>query len=162
MLDRITTSFAAQRFIEGDVSPYDIEAILLSGTRAHSARNIQPWRFTVITNWDDVSQIHPRAAEGNVVIVISGSLHSRVPESVKFDSGIATAYMQLAAESLGLGARILGLPVGMLEERREDFGIPNGYRVIMALIVGQADDAIDGFASATPRNTLANIVNWAE
>ena len=161
VLDSLTTSFSAQRFIEGDVSRYEIEAILLSGMRAQSAGNAQPWRFTVITNWDDVSQMHRDAAYGNVVIIVSGRIHNRFP-TVDFDSGVAMAYMQLAAESLGLGARILGFPVPTIEERRDDFDIPNGYRVIMALLVGQADDAIDGFATASPRNTLGNLVNWAE
>jgi len=159
VLERLTTSFSAQRFIEGEVSYYDIEAILLSGARAQSARNAQPWRFTVITNSADVRQIHRGAADGNVVIVISGRLHDPIP-SVEIDSGIAAAYMQLAAESLGLGVRMLLMPVAMIEDRRDDFEIPRDYRVVLALIIGHADDAIDGFATATPRNMIGRA-NWA-
>ena len=159
VLNRLTASFAARRFIEGEVPAYEIEAILLSGARAHSARNQQPWRFTVITEWEDVQRLHRNAAHGNVVIVISGRINHFMP-SVEVDAGIAVAYMQIAAESLGLGARILGLAVDVLEEYRGNFDIPEGYRVVIALIVGTASDAVDGFASATPRNPLDNIVNW--
>jgi nitroreductase len=161
VLEALTTSFSARLFTPGEIPRYDIEAILLSGARAQSARNAQPWRFTVITNYADVRQIHANAAEGNIIIVISGRIDNPLP-TTEFDCGIAAAYMQIAAEALGYGARMLISPVNRIEERRADFDIPEGYRVVMAIIVGTADDAIDGFTSATPRNPLSDIVNWAQ
>ena len=160
VLEALTTSFSARLFTPGEIPRYDIEAILLSGARAQSARNAQPWRFTVITNYADVRQIHANAAEGNIIIVISGRIDNPLP-TTEFDCGIAAAYMQIAAEALGYGARMLISPVNRIEERRADFDIPEGYRVVMAIIIGTADDAIDGFTSATPRNPLSDIVNWA-
>ena len=161
VLQQLTTSFSARHFIPGEVPVYDIEAILLSGARAQSARNAQPWRFTVVTNYEDVRQMHSRAADGNIVIIISGRIDNVLP-TTEFDCGIAAAYMQIAAEALGYGARMLVSPVNMIEQRRDDFDIPEGYRVIMAIIIGTAEDAVDGFASATPRNPLSDIVNWVE
>ena len=160
VLQALTTSFSARNFIPGEIPHYDIEAILLSGARAQSARNAQPWRFTVVTNYADVRQMHGGAAEGNAVIIISGRIDNAL-QTTDFDCGIAAAYMQIAAESLGYGARMLVSPVNMIEQRRADFDIPEGYRVVMAIIIGTAEDAVDGFASATPRNPLSEIVNWA-
>ena len=161
VLQKLTTSFSARQFTLGEVPRHDIETILLSGARAQSARNAQPWRFTVVTNYDDVRQMHSNAAVGNIVIIISGRIDNVLP-TTEFDCGIAAAYMQIAGEALGYGVRMLVSPVSMIESRRDDFGIPEGYRVIMAIIIGTADDALDGFTSATPRNALDDIVNWVD
>lgn len=40
-------------------------------------------------------------------------------------------------------------------------GIPEGYDVLAALLVGHTDESVDAISSATPRTALSNIVNYA-
>ncbi|MCL2580407.1 MAG: nitroreductase family protein [Oscillospiraceae bacterium] len=161
VINTLTRSFSARQFAAGEIPVHDIELILFSGARAQSARNAQPWRFTVVTNYEDVAQMHSTTAPGNIVIIISGRVNNVLP-TTEFDCGIAAGYIQIAAESMGYGARILVGPVNEIEEQRDHFGIPEGYRALVAILIGHADDALDGFSTATPRSSLSEIVNWVD
>jgi len=159
VLEQLTTSYSGNWYVEGDIPEADIEVILISGARAQSAKNAQPWHFTVISNYEDVKRMHENSARGNIVIVVSGKKEN-VTDTVEFDCGIAAAYIQLAAEAMGYGARMLIYPVGTIERDRVKFGIPDDYHVLAGIIIGTKDSA-DTFSHATPRNPLSSMVNFA-
>ena len=159
VLDQISLSYSAGQFVEGAVSADDLEMILRSGAKAPSAKNAQPWRFTVITQESAVQRLYQQAAAGTVLVVLSGQ-EELATDTVEFDCGLAAGYMQLAAESLGYGARILISPVSALEQDREEYGIPEGYKVLAAIAIGQTD--VDDAATATPRDPLSELVNDAD
>lgn len=160
VLELIAASCSASAFTDGKVSDRDIERILTSGTKAPSAKNAQPWHFTVIKNYETASGLLNQARDGNVIIVVSGK-RDIATDTMQFDCGLATQNMQLAAESLGLGARIFIEPVHEIENQRGRLGIPEGYDVLVALLIGYVDDSIDTAVSATPRDMLSNHVNYA-
>ena len=61
------------------------------------------------------------------------------------DCGIAVENMALAAEGLGVGSVILGLPLPAFkgdkaDELRADLGCPEGYDFVVALALGYATD----------------------
>jgi nitroreductase len=69
--------------------------------------------------------------------------------------------MYIAAQSLGLGAHIYTGPVGNINStRKQALAIPEGYRVISVLRVGNIDKNIDAVSSASPRKKLEEIVNY--
>ena len=135
--------------------------------QAPSAVNGQPWHFTVVQNAQllkeiseacretammlDASKRSPRFADPEfdvfyhapTVIFLSANAENGWS---KLDCGIAVQTIALAAESLGLGSVILGLPRMAFETTkadalREKLCFPEGADFMIAIAVGTpADD----------------------
>jgi hypothetical protein len=67
--------------------------------------------------------------------------------------------MVIAAHSLSLGARIYGSPAGRINSNRELFQIPEGYKAIAALRIGNVDKEVDAVSTASPRKASEEIIN---
>lgn len=140
-----------------------LSAILKAGLEAPSARNRQPWHFSVVQNPDLIQQVHDEAAKN--MTAENGSPRFKDPgfqifyhaPTVVFlfadkefywshvDCGIAVENMALAAEGLGVGSVILGLPLpafkgDMADELRARLECPQGYDFVVALALGYATD----------------------
>ena len=139
-----------------------LSAILKAGLEAPSARNQQPWHFSVVQNAKLIQAIHDEAA---AVMGKGGSPRFTDPDFQIFyhaptviflfgekafpwtqvDCGIAVENMALAAEGLGIGSVILGLPKPAFmgdkaDELRARLGCPEGYDFVVALALGYAND----------------------
>ena len=139
-----------------------LEKILLAGLQAPSARNHQPWHFSVVQDAALIQEVHDEAAK---VMGKGGSPRFADPDFQMFyhaptvvflfgekdfswtqvDCGIAVENMALAAEGLGVGSVILGLPKPAFsgekaEELRAKLECPEGYDFVIALALGYADD----------------------
>src|SRR5512133_792323 len=101
----ITSSYSEREYSNEPVTDQQIDLILKCGIKAPSARNKQPWRFTVIKDEATMKEAIGNVVPGNVVIVVSG-LESQTGTTPDFDCGLATQNMFVAATALGLGARI--------------------------------------------------------
>jgi len=161
--EQIANSYSARAFMEKEVSGSDIETILKSGAKAPSARNTQPWHFTVVTNEALVTAIARGTLPGCAAIVVSGKTEEMVGINVDFDAALATQNMYMTAQDLGLGARIYTGPVQDINEnKREELAIPEGYDVISVIAVGYVENIADAISGASPRNSLDDIVNYVE
>lgn len=144
--------------------PEDVlSAILKAGLEAPSARNKQPWHFSVVQNEALIQEVHDEAAKN--MSASSGSPRFKNPDFQIFyhaptvvfvfgekdyhwthiDCGIATESMVLAAESLGVGSVILGLPHPAFEGDNADnlrakLDCPEGYDFVIAIAFGYASD----------------------
>lgn len=139
-----------------------LSRILKAGLEAPSARNQQPWHFSVVQNADLIQEIHDEAA---AVMGKGGSPRFTDPDFQIFyhaptviflfgekefpwtqvDCGIAVENMSLAAEGLGIGSVILGLPKPAFmgekaDELKERLECPEGYDFVIALALGYAND----------------------
>ena len=160
VLKLIADSHSPRNFIAGEINQLDIERILMSGAKAPSARNYQPWHFTVVQNHEKVAAITNMAKQGNIIIIISGN---RSTTSAQFDCALAAQNMQLASQAIGLGARMLVNPVAGIEKNhRTAFGIPQTYDVFIVILIGHVDKSADAVSSATPRAPLAEKVNYVK
>ena len=137
-------------------------SILRAGLESPSARNRQPWHFSVVQNAELIQEIHDEAAK---VMGKSGSPRFSDPDFQIFyhaptviflfgekdfpwsqvDCGIAVENMALAAEGLGVGSVILGLPKPAFAGNRADelkarLACPEGYDFVIALALGYASD----------------------
>lgn len=177
-ISTLLNSGTTQTFSSQEIDADKIAIILKAGTQAPSAKNNQPWHFSVITNKDilerintDTIAIAQRAAEKDlskpkppqgynalfhapVAIVISGAVD--IPSST-FDTALACENMSIAAQSLGLGSHIL---MGMLQtfsgpnetEYRNILGIPTNQKPVVVLLIGvPAPTSTDTVSKATPR-----------
>ena len=139
-----------------------LSAILRAGLEAPSARNHQPWHFSVVQDAGLIQEVHDEAA---AVMGKGGSPRFADPDFQIFyhaptviflfgekgfpwtqvDCGIAVENMALAAEGLGVGSVILGLPKPAFmgekaDELRAKLQCPEGYDFVIALALGYATD----------------------
>jgi len=157
LADVILSGYSVRMFSSEPVSDNDIELILKCGIKAPSGRNQQPWWFTVVKDKALLKELMPNITDGNILIIISGKEGS----NVDFDCGLATQNMFIAAQSLGLGARIYGGPANFINtSKREIFGIPQGYRAIVILRIGHIDKSVDAVSAASSRKKIEEVVNF--
>jgi nitroreductase len=161
-IDSILSSYSPRNFTTEPVSDNDIKQIIQCGIKAPSARNGQPWKFTIVKNPALCNSVISNMTQGNVVIVISGPESEQQALSVNFDCALATQNMFLAAEALGLGARIYTGPISTVNNTlKKSLGIPDGFRAVAVLRVGHLDPAVDAKTAASPRKDAAETVNNA-
>ena len=158
--DVILSGYSVKSFSTDPVSDGNIETILRCGMKAPSARNSQPWRFTVVRNNDLISEVLRGPAPGNVLVIISGTEDKEVGMFVDYDCGLATQNMYIAAQSLGLGVHIYASPIANINSKKESFGIPAGFRAVSVLRIGNIDKGVDAVSSASPRKTYEEIVSY--
>ena len=155
----LLTGYSEKMYTSEPVTDQQLEFILKSGIKSPSARNLQPWKFTVIKDEPTMKEIVNDIVPGNVLIVVSG-IEREDGTTPDFDCGLATQSMSIAAHSLGLGARIYGGPAGSINSNRELFQIPSGYKAIVALRVGNIDKNVDAVSAASPRKSPEEIINY--
>jgi nitroreductase len=130
-----------------------LDAILKAARESPSARNVQPWHFSVVVQKPDILREVNEEARENIgsgdlppdifyaapaVIFLSCDAESRWG---RLDCGIALQTIALAAHSLGLGSVILGLPDAAFTGPRKDYfnrllKFPAGYSFAAAIALG--------------------------
>jgi len=160
-IETMLSGYSPKNFTSEPVSDSDVELILKCGIKAPSARNSQLWKFTVVKDSTINGKIIRNFTPGNVLIFISGAESDQRGINVDFDCALATENMFIAAQSLGLGARIYGGPVGQVNsDRRQELEIPEGYRVVSILRIGHIDESVDAVSSASTRKSMEEVVTY--
>jgi nitroreductase len=154
----LLNSYSERLYTSEPVTDQQLEYILNCGIKSPSARNLQPWKFTVIKDESTMKEIVTDIVSGNVFIVVSG-VEREDGTTPDFDCGLATQSMFVAAHSLGLGARIYGGPVESINSNKELFQIPSGYKAMVALRIGNIDKTVDAVSAASPRKTSEEMIN---
>jgi nitroreductase len=155
----LLAGYSEKAYTSEPVTDQQIDLILKCGIKAPSARNNQPWRFTVINDEATMKEAINNVLPGNVLIIVSG-VESQSGTTPDFDCGLATENMFVAAHGLGLGARIYGSPAGNINSKKELFQIPSGYKAVVVLRIGNVDKSVDAVSGATPRKDAGEIVNY--
>jgi len=155
----ILSGYSEKAFTSEPVTDQQLDLILQCGIKAPSARNIQPWKFTVIKDEATMKEIVNNIIPGNALVIISG-IESDSGATSDFDCGLATESMFIGLHGLGLGAHIYGSPAGNINAKQELFQIPTGYKAIVVLRIGNVDKSVDAVSSATPRKKLEEVVNY--
>jgi nitroreductase len=158
-VNTLLTAFSERQYSSEPVTDQQLDLILQCGIKAPSARNRQPWKFTVIKDESVMKEIINGAVPGNVLIVISG-IESENGTTSDFDCGLAAENMFVAAHGLGLGARIYGSPAGNINSNKERFQIPSGCKAVVVLRIGNADMSVDAVSGATPRKNPEEVINY--
>ena len=165
VLQAISNRRSHRAYKEEQLPEEVLSAILKAGLESPSARNQQPWHFSVVQDAELIQAVHDEAAD---VMGKSGSPRFSDPGFQIFyhaptviflfgekdfawtqvDCGIAVENMALAAEGLGVGSVILGLPKPAFagekaEELRKRLECPEGYDFVIALALGYAADTKD-------------------
>jgi nitroreductase len=164
-LETIATRYSCRNFKSDPLPAEAVQAIAQAALQAPSARNRQPWHFSVVTDKTFVDElsavglealktINPEGYERSIsrggklfynapaVVVISAE-HLEGLMSSGLDVGIAVANIALAAKSLGIDSCVCGLAsqVGNGHETEAPYdrlGIPEGYEYVIAVLLGYA------------------------
>jgi nitroreductase len=155
----LLTAYSEREYTSVPVTDPQLDLILQCGIKAPSARNNQPWRFTVIRDDATMKEAIQNIVSGNVLIIVSG-IESQSGTTPDFDCGLAAESMFVAAHALGLGARIYGSPVGNINSKKDLFQIPSGYKAVIVLRIGNVEQGVDAVSGATPRKKTEEIVNY--
>ena len=165
-LQLIASRRSHRAYADTPLTKEQTEAILQAALASPSAVNRQPWHFTVVRNQQLLDEINqavweqmmkrnpekrsPRFADKDFhvfyhapcVIFISG-----LPDFhyTPIDGGIAVENIALAAESMGLGSVILGMPRdAFLGDKADNFRkalhFPEGWDFVIAIAVGVPTD----------------------
>ena len=162
VLETISNRRSHRAYKADQIPEETLKQILTAGLESPSARNHQPWHFSVLQNAELIQEIHDEAAR---VMGKQGSPRFSDPDFQIFyhaptvififgekdfswtqvDCGIAVENMALAAEGLGIGSVILGLPKPAFmgekaEKLKQKLQCPEGYDFVIALALGFATD----------------------
>lgn len=156
----IINNYAARNFLSVPVTQAEIDQIVQAAVRAPSARNRQPWHFTVIQNASLAKQIIPNTAEGNVIIVVSAPGDSKTNPVEILDAALATQSIYLAAQALGLGSRILTAPVDAINRNLKNaLDLPSGYSAVAVVRIGKIEK-VDAVSAASARKKPSEVVTY--
>ena len=153
MSNPVLQAIAERRSIRGykaeQISKEQLDLLLKAAEQAPSARNDQPWHFSVVQNAAIIAEVN---AEANKHLGREGDIFYAAPTVIflscdhtkrwgMHDCGIAVENIALAAHALGLGSVILGLPEpAFTGERKEYFNtllkFPEGYDFAICIAIG--------------------------
>ena len=89
-------------------------------------------------------------------VIIYKSTQSKSPDA-SFDCGLAAQNMVIAASSLGYGVKIVSSPTMTLNGENHDalcekLGVDPSMQAVAVLLIGKADNSVDGATGATTRD----------
>lgn len=157
----IIRHYAAHNFVAGEITRAELDTILAAGMHSPSARNRQPWHFTVVRNRALSSNIVPNMPDGNILIIISAAGNGKTNGAEILDCALATQSIYLAAQALGLGSRIYTGPMDSINNRfKTDLGLPNGHSAVALVRIGRVPPGVDAVSGASSRRAADSLVTY--
>ena len=180
IIKTIKSRRAVRTYKDKPIEKEQIQEIIECGLWAPSARNLQPWKFILVTNKNLIKEMgkriqdkvinNPRYAfvkeraktkedaifySAPLVIFILGSKESHWSA---INCSLAAENMMIAAKSLGIASCPIGMARHIKDEKDiiEKLGFDENYELILALAFGYPDEE----PQAKPRNE--GVVEWVE
>ncbi|MDR2529922.1 MAG: nitroreductase [Oscillospiraceae bacterium] len=159
VLKAISDRRSIRQYKPEQISKEQLDTLLKAAVESPSARNSQPWHFTVVQDQGVIKQVNDAAcaalAKGGgfyanvrdifyaAPTVIFISANKDATPWATLDCGIAAQTIALAAHSIGLGTVLLGLPGAAWSDDQESnaklnasLKFPEGYSFGLAVAVG--------------------------
>jgi nitroreductase len=186
VIEAIKSRRAIRSYEDKPVSESAIQTMLEAATYAPSAINIQPWKFTIITNKEAMKQLSDTAKpallrmlpdvgdEGLVglkkqlanpqynifynapLLIFVSGIKSRY---AIYDCSMAAQNMMLAAYALGIGSCWIGTAVGLANDPKvkTELGVPDDHEVHAAIIFGYPKGGFPKAPEKRPAQILKKI-----
>ncbi len=170
IVDNILSRRSVRKFTDREIDKDILDLILKCGYHAPSGKNLQTWRFTVLTKQEDILELKIKAAETakqnkvgfygfeNPKAVILVSNDSRNADGCQ-DASCAAQNMMLAALSFGIGSVWLN-PLMTLRDKEpvksllDRFGVPEKHTVWASVALGYP------LSDTLPMKKNENVVNY--
>ena len=157
VLQAIAERRSNRAYKKDQITAEQVETLMNAAVQAPSARNAQPWHFTVVQDKSILSEINNEVSNnlnedvGDIfygaptVIFISANTEGPTARWARLDCGIVAQTIALAAYSLDLGSVILGMPEPALAGARAKYfsrllKFPEAYEFVIAVAIGNALD----------------------
>jgi nitroreductase len=165
--DAIQTKRAVRQFTPEALDEDALLRILNAGRRSQSSKNTQPWHFIVIRDrerLDKLAQTGDYLRHVTRAAAVIGIVTPQVPPEesnwIAFDAGQAAAYMQLAAQEIGVGS-VIGA-VFRQDDARGLLGLPADLRMDVLLSFGYPTEEEQRPLQGQGRRPLAEMVHWEQ
>ena len=148
-MNAIFTRRSIRKYTKRQIDRELIKLILKAGMYAPSARNLQPWRFLIITDrliLNKIPQVHPYAnmiREASVGILVCADLNIQSNKNYcAEDCSASTQNILLAANANGIGAVWLGVypREKRIEGLKELLKLPENILPISLISLGYPDE----------------------
>ena len=144
--DAIRARRNVRSFLPDPVSDADLNRIAEAAWRAPSASNRQHTRFIVVTDREQLQALstvwqgakHVAGAAAAIALVIPQYEDERGRLTSRYDLGLASYAIMLAAADLGIGTGQAS--VGDQEAARKILGVPDDHDVAFMIDLGYPDD----------------------
>lgn len=154
VLKAIQDRRSTRGFNDVQLTEEQMQVLMDAALASPTARNTQMWHFSFVQNQELLGEFNAELAaimkndpnEFNVFYhaptVIFISRPAQCDNSfVEVDCGIACENIVLAAQGMGLGSVIVGLPKMLFQSERGEyynraFGFPEGYQFSIGIVVG--------------------------
>lgn len=186
VLETIKSRRAIRSFEDKPVPESEIQTMLEAATYAPSAINVQPWKFTLITNKEAMKHLSDTAKpallrmlpdvgdEGLVGLkkMLSNPQYNifynapllifvsgiKSPYAI-YDCSMAAQNMMLAAYTLGIGSCWIGNAVGLANDPKvkTELGVPEDHQVHAAIIFGYPKGSFPKAPEKRPAQILKKI-----
>jgi nitroreductase len=157
----IINHYAARNFTAGVIPAADLDRIVQAGVRAPSARNLQPWHFTVVQNQNLAKKMVSDNVDGNVLIIVSAAGDGKTNGVQILDCALAVESIYLAAQALGYGSRIYTGPMDNLNKNlKAELGLPSGHSAVALVRVGKVQGGVDAVSAASNRKKTEEVVTY--
>ena len=157
----ILNHYATREFAAGAIPRADLDLIIQAGIRAPSARNQQPWHFTVVQSQELAKQLVSNNVDGNVLIVVSARGDGKTNGVEILDCALAVQCIYLAAQTLGYGSRIYTGPMDTLNSRyKAELSLPSGHSAVALVRVGKVQGGVDAVSAASSRKEAKDLVTY--
>jgi nitroreductase len=164
--EAIRSKRAIRHFTDQPLPQEVAERILDAGRRSQSSKNSQPWHFIAIRDRATLQQLstmgdwlgHVAGAALCVVILTPAEDDGRAAWHM-FDAGQSAAYMQLAAQELGVGS-CLG-SIYQPQAVRDLLGFPPEWQARLLISFGYPDPGHERRGLGREgRRPLDEVVHW--
>lgn len=141
-----------RKFLKKQVEAEKIDMLLETALRSPSSRGFNPWEFIAVTDHDLLEKLsrarqHGSAFLSNAPLGIVVCADSQKSDVWIEDASIASAFIHLAAESLGLGSCWIQIRERMHNETKsaqeyivETLNIPKSLKVESIIAIGYPDE----------------------
>jgi len=141
-----------RRFLRKPVEPEKVDMLIEAALRAPSSRGLRPWEFIVVTKQDLLEKLSRAKQHGSAFLKGAplGIVICADPEKSDVwieDSSIAAIFVQLAAESMGLGSCWIQIRERMHSDTKtseeyicEILDMPTGRKVEAIIAIGYPDE----------------------
>lgn len=157
--DAISKRASVRTYQDKPVSRELLEKLVDAGRRAPSARAVEPWEFTVVTDRQLLKKIGEVATTGEFIREAAGliAVFSQDTKYYLEDGCAATENILLMAADLGLGACwVAGDKKPYADAIARLLGVPSSLKLVSLISVGWPA----GGTKQNKRRSLSDVIHW--
>ncbi len=158
ILNLLRNRRSARKFLLKDIEKDKLDKLCEAALRSPSSRNKNPWEFIFVTDKQKLKELSKTKEHGSAFLENAplGIVVCADPEKCDVwveDASIASTFLLLTAEDLGLGACWIQVRKRMHNEITESekfvaktLDIPNNLKIISIIAIGYRSDTKEGIS----------------